>query len=206
MLASAGAGLNNGSMNLEGLFTDLIARIRAGDQAAAEELVRKFEPVVRREIRLNMTDRRLARMFDSVDICQSIWSSFFVRVAAGQFDIDSPVQLTNLLMAMARNKLAHQSRRNRYQKRDVGRVDANSESIGTVSDSQPSPSDCISAKELLAKMQSSLTDEEQRISELRRTGMAWEEVATTLGGTAQARRMQLHRAADRITRQLGLED
>ncbi len=193
-------------MNLEELFADLIARIRAGDHTAAEELVRKFEPVVRREIRLSMTDRRMARMFDSVDICQSIWSSFFVRVAAGQFEIDSPAQLTHLLMAMAKNKLAHQSRRNRYQKRDVGRIDANGESIEAVSDGQPSPSDCVSAKELFAKMQASLTDEELKISELRGTGLAWDEVATIVGGTAQARRMQLHRAADRVTRQLGLED
>jgi RNA polymerase sigma-70 factor (ECF subfamily) len=193
-------------MNLEQLFTDLIARIRTGDHAAAEELVHKFEPVVRREIRLSMTDRRMARMFDSVDICQSIWSSFFVRVAAGQFDIDSPAKLTHLLMAMAKNKLAHQSRRNRYQKRDVGRIDAHAASIDAVADDQPSPSDCISAKELFAKMQAILTEEERRISELRGTGLGWNEVATIIGGTAQARRMQLDRAADRVTRQLGLED
>ena len=194
------------AMNLEALFADLITRIRAGDHTAAEELVRKFEPVVRREIRLNMTDRRMTRMFDSVDICQSIWSSFFVRVAAGQYDIDSPAQLTNLLMAMARNKLAHQSRRNRYQKRDVGRIDMGDAPIETVCDNQPSPSDCVSAKELFSKMQSSLTDEERKISDLRRTGLAWEEVANLVGGTAQARRMQLDRAADRVTRQLGLEE
>ena len=193
-------------MSLEDLFTNLIVRIRAGDHTAADELVRKFEPVVRREIRLNMTDRRMARMFDSVDICQSIWSSFFVRAAAGQFDIESPAHLTNLLMTMARNKLAYQSRRNRYQKRDVGRIDTTGTQIDMVSDKQPSPSDCISAKELFSKMQSSLTEEERRISDLRRTGMAWEEVATILGGTAQARRMQLQRAADRVTLQLGLEE
>ena len=193
-------------MSLDELFSDFITRIRAGDHAAAEELVRTYEPVVRREIRLNMTDRRMARMFDSVDICQSIWSSFFVRVAAGQFDLESPGQLTNLLMAMAKNKLAHQSRRNRYQKRDVGRIDTTGAPIETVSDNQPSPSDCVSANELFSKMQTSLTDEEREISELRRAGLAWEEVATKLGGTAQARRMQLDRAADRITRQLGLEE
>jgi RNA polymerase sigma factor (sigma-70 family) len=193
-------------MSLEELFTNLIVRIRAGDHTAAEELVRKFEPVVRREIRLNMTDRRMARMFDSVDICQSIWSSFFVRAAAGQFDIESPAHLTNLLMTMARNKLAYQSRRNRYQKRDVGRIDTTGTPIDMVSDKQPSPSDCISAKELFSKMQSSLTEEERKISDLRRTGLAWEEVATVLGGTAQARRMQLQRAADRVALQLGLEE
>jgi RNA polymerase sigma factor (sigma-70 family) len=193
-------------MSLDELFSNLITRIRAGDHTAAEELVHTYEPIVRREIRLNMTDRRMARHFDSVDICQSIWSSFFVRVAAGQFDLASPVQLTNLLVAMARNKLAHQSRRNRYQKRDVGRIDTNGTPIETISDQQPSPSDCVSAAELFHRMQSSLSEEERQISELRWAGLHWEEVATKLGGTAQARRMQLDRAADRVTRQLGLEE
>ena len=193
-------------MNLDELFADFIARIRSGDQSAAEELVRTYEPVVRRAIRLSMTDRRMDRLFDSVDISQSIWSSFFVRVAAGQFDLENPSQLTNLLMGMAKKKLAFQSRRNRYQKRDVARTDDAGASIESVSDKHSSPSDCVSAKELLAKLQSSLTGEERQISELRQTGLAWEEIATTIGGTAQARRMQLDRAADRVIGQLGLDE
>ncbi len=197
---------DNVDMELDELFADFITRIRAGDQTAAEELVRNFEPVVRREIRLNMTDRRLARVFDSVDICQSVWSSFFVRVAAGQFDLENPAQLTNLLVAMAKTKLAFQSRRNRYQKRDVGRIDTTGAPIETVAGDQPSPSDCVSAEELFAKMHGSLSIEERRISDLRRAGLAWDEVAKTLGGTAQARRMQLDRAADRVVRQLGLDE
>ncbi len=193
-------------MSQDDRFADFIRRIRAGDHTAAEELVRLYEPVVRRVIRHNMSDPRMTRMFDSVDICQSIWTSFFVRVSAGQFDLESPGQLTNLLMAMAKNKLAFQSRRNRFQKRDVRRIDPTGAPLETISDQQPTPSECVSAKELFSKMQSSLTDEERQISELRRAGLAWEAIATTLGGTAQARRMQLDRAADRVTRQLGLGD
>jgi RNA polymerase sigma-70 factor (ECF subfamily) len=193
-------------MSLDDLFADFIVRIRAGDDAAAAELVRLYEPIVRREIRLHMTDQRMARLFDSMDICQSIWSSFFVRVVAGQFNLESPSQLTRLLMAMARNKLAFQARRNRYQKRNVGRLDTTGVSIETLSRNQPSPSEQLSAQELLEKMQNILTAEERQISDLRRAGLAWDDVATRLGGTAQARRMQLDRAADRVTRQLGLDE
>ncbi len=52
------------------LFADFIRRIRAGDDLAAEELVRKFEPFLRRELRLNMIDRRIGRVVDTVHICQ----------------------------------------------------------------------------------------------------------------------------------------
>ncbi len=148
----------------------------------------------------------MLRVFDSVDICQSIWSSFFVRVAAGQFELESPGQLTKLLVAMAKNKLAFQARRHRYQKRDVGRIDTTGAAMETFSDNQPSPSECVSAKELFVQMQQSLTDDERQVSELRRRGLAWDEIAKALGGTAQSRRMQLDRAADRVTRQLGLEE
>jgi hypothetical protein len=40
-------------------FDEFIRRIRAGDAEAAVELVRKYEPLIRREIRLHMRDRRL---------------------------------------------------------------------------------------------------------------------------------------------------
>ncbi len=92
-------------------FDDLVLRVRVGDDQAAEELVRLYEPLVRRELRIRMTNRRLAKLFDSVDICQSIWSSFFVRVVAGQYDLDSPQHLARLLISMVRNKLASQARR-----------------------------------------------------------------------------------------------
>ena len=55
-------------------FADLLARVRAGDPAATE-LVRRYEPAVR----ANLVDPNLRRHFDSLDICQSVLGSFFVR-------------------------------------------------------------------------------------------------------------------------------
>ena len=48
---------------------------------------------------------RLRRVLDSVDVCQSVLANFFVRVAAGQFDLDQPEQLLRLLATMARNRI-----------------------------------------------------------------------------------------------------
>jgi RNA polymerase sigma-70 factor (ECF subfamily) len=58
-------------MSDDSTFTDLIRRIRAGDQQAATELVRDYEPLIRRIVRLQLEDRRLCRLFDSMDVCQS---------------------------------------------------------------------------------------------------------------------------------------
>src|SRR5438270_8122393 len=92
------------------IFTDLIRRVRAGDERAAAELVRQYEPLIRREVRLRLTDLRLARAFDSMDVCQSVLASFFVRTAAGQYDLGGPADLLRLLVRMTRNKLASAAR------------------------------------------------------------------------------------------------
>lgn len=187
-------------------FEEFICRVRAGDEQAAEELVQMYEPLVRRELRIKMTDRRMSQLFDTVDVCQSIWSSFFSRVAAGQYDLGSPQHLAKLLSSMAKNKLASQARRQHAQKRDVNRIDDTCLELSKLPDRQESPSVCLTVKELFATIQVSLSEDERRVSELRREGLTWEAVADTLGGTAQARRMQMDRAAERVIGQLRLDE
>jgi len=187
------------------LFTDFMRRVRAGDELAAEELVRKFEPIVRRELRFNMTDRRMGRTVDSVDICQSVWSSFFLRSAAGQYDLETPNHLVKLLLSMAKNKLVSQARQQHRQKRDVVRTELDGKKIECLSDRhQETPSAIVSGKELLAIMKAQMSPEERQVADLRCQGHSWAEVALRLGGTAQARRMQMDRAADRVAQQIGI--
>lgn len=103
-------------------FNSFIHAIRGGNEDAARELVRRFEGVIRREARLRMEDHRLYRVFDSMDISQSVLTSFFVRASTGHFDLETPEQLVNLLMQMTRNKLALQVRRQRAGRRDGRRL------------------------------------------------------------------------------------
>jgi RNA polymerase sigma-70 factor (ECF subfamily) len=75
-------------MASEGSFAALIRRVRAGDPDAAAEVVRQYEPPIRRLVRLRLTDPWLTRVLDSMDICQSVMANFFIRAAAGQFDLE----------------------------------------------------------------------------------------------------------------------
>jgi hypothetical protein len=77
-------------------FRDLILRVRAGDEAAAADLVRRYEPAIRRAVRLRLRDPCLGRLCDSMDVCQSVLASFFVRAALGQYDLNSTDQLLRL--------------------------------------------------------------------------------------------------------------
>ena len=91
-------------MTTEDTFADLLQRIRAGDAAAAEKLVERYQPALRRMVHVRLVGDRLRRLFDSEDICQSVLASFFVRMALGQYDLEQPEDLLKLLAVMARNK------------------------------------------------------------------------------------------------------
>jgi RNA polymerase sigma factor (sigma-70 family) len=186
-------------------FSTFIRRIRDGDQKAAEELVRRYETTIRVAVRARLHDGAMRRQFDSMDICQSVLASFFFRAAAGQFELQAPEDLAKLLVTMTRNKVISQARRQRSQSRDVQRVLPNGLDNVEVAADSPSPSRHIEGRELLARMRERLTEDERRVADLRGQGRNWVEIATALGGTAEARRKQLVRALDRVAPALGLD-
>jgi len=184
-------------------FHEFMRRIRAGDSAAAAELVRQYEPVIRFEVRLRMTDPRLCRLFDSLDVCQSVLASFFLRAANGQYDLDSPAQLKRLLVRMARNKVASQARRQQARPADRQRVEAGD--LEQVVARESGLSQLVADRDFLQQVQQRLNADERQVVHLRGQGRAWPEIAAQLGGTAEGRRKQLTRALDRVARELGLE-
>jgi RNA polymerase sigma factor (sigma-70 family) len=187
-------------------FPGLISRVRAGDEAAAVELVGRYEPLIRREVRLKLENARLRRALDSMDVCQSVLASFFIRAAAGEYDLDQPGQLVRLLVTIARNKVASAARREFSLRRDGRRVDCSTRSLATVPAPQPGPSTIVASAELLRAFRAGLSDEEQRLADLRGEGDSWSQIAAKLGGTADARRIQLGRAIDRVARHLGIDE
>src|SRR5262249_12882174 len=176
-------------------YADFIRRIREGDERAAEELVRLYEPEIRLEIRTRMRlrDQRLRRLFDSLDVCQSVLASFFVRAAVGEFDLDDPGQLVRLLVGMARNKLAERVRHHHRHSRGVRRTDS-AVTDRPAAAADESPSQAVAGRELLAMFHERLTPEERQVADLRAKGLDWAAVAGELGGTPEARRKQYTRA------------
>lgn len=186
-------------------FAELLRRVRGGDADAAAELVRRYEPMIRLEVRMGLRDTRLKSAFDASDVCQSVLGSFFVRAAAGQFDLNSPSELTGLLVRMARNKLASQARRHTEQCRDVRRQVVADEKLG-VAAGTPTPSHIVEMRDLLTRFRERLTDEERRLADWRAQGRSWADIAAELGVTAGAICKQLERAVDRVSAELGLEE
>jgi RNA polymerase sigma factor (sigma-70 family) len=186
-------------------FRDLLQRVRSGDEQAATELVKSYEPAIRRAARLRMSDGRLNRVLDSTDICQSVMASFFVRAASGLYDLETPDQLLRLLATMARNKLANQANRHRAARRDQRRIEGG-DAATDVAGRDPHPSVQVAARELLGEVHRRLTPEERLVLARREQGNDWAQIAEELGGTPEAIRKRHARAIDRVARQLGLDD
>ena len=193
-------------MSDDNAFVDLIGRLRVGDPRAAEELVRAYEPAIRMEVHCRLRDPRLRRAFDSMDVCQSVLASFFVRAAAGEYDLEQPDQLRKLLVGMARKKLFFQVRKQRAQRRDVRRLEPINRDDAAAAATDPSPSRLCEAKDLLHSLQQRLTPEERQLAELRAQGREWPDIAAQVGGTPSGRRKQLTRAINRVARELGLDE
>jgi RNA polymerase sigma-70 factor (ECF subfamily) len=193
-------------MASETSFAEFIQRIRGGDAQAAEELVRKYEPAIRMEVRTHLSDPRLGRVFDSMDVCQSVLASFFLRAANGQYELNEPGQLIRLLVAMARNKLKYQIRKHRAKRRDHRRAEVLDPAFFEPAGSEPSPSQMVAGEELLQEFRRRLTEEERRLADQRALGREWADIAAEMGGTPQARRKQLERAISRVARELGLDE
>src|SRR5439155_18167503 len=123
-------------------FTDLLRRVRAGDEQAATQLVRQYEPEIRRAVRIRLANPRLQQVLDSMDICQSVLANFFTRAAAGQFDLETPEQLIRLLISMARNKVTDAARRQTAARRGTRRQKTESAREGAA-DPKESPSGIV---------------------------------------------------------------
>jgi RNA polymerase sigma factor (sigma-70 family) len=195
-------------------FRALIVRVRAGDEQAAAELVRHYEPAIRRAARVRLVDTRLNRLLDSMDICQSVMASFFVRAALGQFDLDTPDQLLRLLATMTRNKLVGHVKGQAAARRDFRRLTAAQaahdgepdDGIAQIPGQYPTPSRDVAARELLDEALRRLSPDERRILDFREQGGQWAQIATELGSSPEALRKRFVRAVDRVALELGLDE
>jgi RNA polymerase sigma-70 factor (ECF subfamily) len=186
-------------------FAQLMRRVKAGEAKAAEELLREYEPAVRRAIRVRMVNPALRRTMDSMDLCQSVMGSFFVRAALGQYELESPGQLVALLVRLARNKVVDHARHEQAKRRDHRRAKDDGSVIDQVAANQETPSQIVSGQELLEVFRGKLSPEERYLADQRALGREWNDLAAELGQGAEGLRKQLQRAVDRAAQELGIE-
>src|SRR5262249_5841259 len=101
-------------------FTDVMGRLRAGDEAAAREVFQRF---VGKLIRLagRRFDAVLRRKVDPEGVVQSAYKSFFVRYGEGKLEVQDWGNLWGLLTVITLRKCLDRVEYHRAGSRDVQR-------------------------------------------------------------------------------------
>src|SRR5262249_58903453 len=122
-----------------------------------------------------------------MEICKSVFGSFFVHAALGDFELTTPEQVLGLLVTMSRKKVVDKSRRAKAARRDYRRVKEGAAdrekhwaAVG------PSPSQEVAGAELLQEFRRRLSEEEQRLADRRAPGGCRGPIPPPAGGRPQA--------------------
>lgn len=184
-------------------FLDWLQRIKGGDQQAAADLVRHFEPGLLRAIRVRLGHFRLSGVIDPRDVSQAVFGAFFHRAASAGLLIRSREHLGALLATMARNKTHDEARRHLAGRRDARLVrPVPHDQLSHIVSSDPTPSKVVASHELIEEMWRRFDDQERWLLEQRAKGRDWVAIAAECGGQADRLRKKLNRAMHRVLREL----
>jgi RNA polymerase sigma-70 factor (ECF subfamily) len=183
-------------------FDDLMARLEAGDQAAAAELFERFAHRLIALARSRM-DRRLHRKVDAEDVVQSVLRSFFAHFAHGRFDLADWESLWGLLVVITLRKCGRKARFYSRACRDIGREapeppaeEAEAGWAGIARD--PTPAEAAVLAETVGQLLEGLKDRERRIVELRLQGYTAPEISAQVGRSEHTVHWVLRRVRKRL--------
>jgi RNA polymerase sigma-70 factor (ECF subfamily) len=160
----------------------LLARIRAGDESAAFELLARYEAQVRLVVRRQLP-RILRSRFDSLDFLQSVWGSFFRRMKAGPEEFEDPRSLVAFLARAAKNKVIDEYRRSSSRKGNMRLEEPiwleGARPRELVGDAD-SPSEIVEAREAFGRLKDLLPENRRIMLELRVEGLSTREIGDRL--------------------------
>jgi RNA polymerase sigma factor (sigma-70 family) len=184
---------------------DLIPKIRAGDEAASAELVRRCEPFIQRVVRLRMGHPgqrgALGHEVGASDVCQSVFRSLFRGLLEHRYRLNQPGDLERLLQAIVRFNVATKARRSSVRRRQL--ID-DFEQAGWI-DSAPRPDQEVAEQDLLDAIQAQFTEEELELVTLWLDDTPLAEIGQRIGCTPDAVRMRLKRAITRVRNEMSTE-
>lgn len=201
----------------EDSFHALMGRLRGGDDRAADEVFRRFAGRLIALARGRL-DPLMRRKVDPEDVLQSVFKSFFVRQAQGQWELTGWSSLWGLLTAMTIRKCVRRAVHFRAACRDVRRETNPQprpedsapgwEALGR----EPTPDEVAVLAETLAGLLSGLSVRDREIVLLHLQGHPGLDIAAqahcterTVQRVLERLRGQLERQADEADKQDGAE-
>ncbi len=160
-----------------------LARIQAGEEAAARELLARYEAEVRLVVRRQLP-RLLRSRFDSLDFLQSVWGSFFRRVRNGPAEFEDSRHLVAFLARAAKNKVIDEYRRAGSRKQDMHREEPLWVEEGRLKElaaAIDTPSQVAQAREVLGRLRDLVPEERREIVALKAEGLSSKDIGERLG-------------------------
>jgi RNA polymerase sigma-70 factor (ECF subfamily) len=180
------------------ILSSMLNRLKSGDESAATEILERYESQVRLVVR-RFLPRVLRSRFDSLDIMQSVWRSFFQKVREDEAaksgakstdespksqDFTDSAQLFAFLSRMARNKVIDQYRRETSQKSAVQRqrtmYGESGEDIDPPAPDE-SPAEVVEAADELSHWRSLVPEDRQELIDMKADGLSTREIGVKLG-------------------------
>jgi RNA polymerase sigma-70 factor (ECF subfamily) len=170
--------------DLQAEFAQLMQRVRAGDPRAAQEVFDRYSEPIRRVVRRYL-HQRLRTQYDSIDILQTVWASFF-QVPPEQYTFATPDDLIGFLSQMAHNKAVDVFRRRlQTDKNNLNRQVSFDEPAAdldrTLPVRQPTPSQLAIAEEHWERIIKGQPPRVRQVLEMLRMGHTQREAADRFG-------------------------
>jgi RNA polymerase sigma-70 factor (ECF subfamily) len=166
-------------------FAELLARLRAGDEGAADRIFRHYAGRLIALARSRL-DTVMRRKVDPEDVLQSVFKSFFRRDAGRPFDLESWDGLWGLLARITLRKCGHQVEHFRAACRDVRReagLEPGPDDSGTAWEAlarEPTPPEAAALAEAVEGLMRSLEGRDREIVTLALQGFTAAEISAQL--------------------------
>jgi RNA polymerase sigma-70 factor (ECF subfamily) len=155
----------------------LLERFRSGDESAAEQLFREYEPFLQGLVRRRLPSRMRGR-FDSVDIVQSAWASLIDGFRESRWRFPDAANFRAFLTRVTLCRLYDRARQAGNQtEREVPIHDLE----GGIPGVEPRPSEYAQAETVWQLLLAECPPEHRPVLRLRRLGFTCEEIGERIG-------------------------
>jgi RNA polymerase sigma factor (sigma-70 family) len=177
----------------------LLAAVRAGDERAAGAFVRRYEPMLRRALRVTGKIRWLQSELESQDLVQSVFIQVIAAIRGEGVQFRDEAGLEGYLRTVGRNRLRDHIRRLKAARRDRQRIlPGGAEALARLAGAEPSPSGVAEVREQVARVEGCTPPADLEVLRGRADGADWQELAAARNTTPEALRKRIERVRQRI--------
>ena len=181
--------------------SSLIRRFRRGESDAATAIYVRYAGRLAK-LADRKSGRDLQSRFDTADVVQSVFRTFFRRVAGGDYDVPDGDELWGLMMVITLNKVRRLAARHRAAKRDVGATAASDPDALTRLASGDDEQSLQLLKVTINEFYGDLDESTRQILNLRVEGHGVAEIAELSGRTKRTVERVLQRIREQLRKQI----